>query len=205
MYNNTILIGLGSNLPGAGGTPAQTLLKALGILAKSSLAVLAVSRFYRTPAFPAGSGPDYVNACARLAGPGSPEEILAALHRVEAALGRVRSTRWAARGIDLDLLGVGDAVLPDAATEAEWRLLPLERQIQIAPEGLILPHPRLADRAFVLVPLAEIAPNWRHPVTGASVARMLAALDPGEKAALEPFLTPVDGIGGLSSADQPTK
>ncbi|MFD2172815.1 2-amino-4-hydroxy-6-hydroxymethyldihydropteridine diphosphokinase [Rhodobacter lacus] len=205
MYNYNIMIGLGANLAGPAGVPAQALVAALKMLVDSGFALRAVSRFYRSPAFPAGSGPDYVNACAWLAGAGRPAEILAQLHKVEAALGRVRTTRWAARGIDLDLLALGDAVLPDAETQATWRALPLERQMQVAPETLILPHPRLAERAFVLVPLAEIAPRWRHPATGRTVMEMLAALDRAEKAALEPFLAPMAEIGGLSSADQPTK
>lgn len=205
MHNNIILIALGANLPGVAGGRAQNLVAALGLLAESGFRPVTVSRFYRSPAFPAGSGPDYVNACARLEGLGSAEEILAALHRVEAALGRVRGARWASRGIDLDLLAVGGAVLPDVATQARWRALPLETQMQIAPEQLIVPHPRLAERAFVLIPLAEIAPFWRHPTIGATVSEMLARLDPAEKAALVPFSVPFDGVCGLSSPEQPTK
>lgn len=145
----------------------------------SSLSLRRVSRFYATPAYPAGSGPDYVNACAAFYSDAPPEALLAALHAVEAGLGRVRDGgRWAARGIDLDLLAVGDDIRPDAATQDRWRALPPARQQHETPDRLILPHPRLQDRGFVLVPLAEIAPGWHHPRTGQSIAAMRDALAP---------------------------
>lgn len=194
MYNTTILIGMGANLHTSVGSPARTLAAALGLLAVEGLGLRAVSRFYRSPAFPAGSGPDYVNACAMLTGPNDPEAILAVLHRIEAGLGRQRSARWAARGIDLDLLAMGEVVSPDAATQAQWRHLPLAAQMKETPDRLILPHPRIADRAFVLIPLAEIAPAWRHPATGETVAEMANRLDAGQKAGLEPLITPFGGV-----------
>lgn len=167
------------------------------MLPEAGIRLCALSRFWRSPAFPAGSGPDYVNACAVISAAMTPETVLAALHRIEARLGRRREKRWESRGIDLDLLACGEAIRPDAATEALWRGLPLDAQMQRAPETLILPHPRLADRAFVLAPLAEIAPLWRHPVTGKTVGDMLAALDAAEKAAMVPFSAPFDGQGRL--------
>lgn len=188
---NIILIALGSNIPSASGAPARTLAAALQRLPAEGLTVRAVSRFYRSPAFPAGSGPDYINACARLEAPGmAPEAVLAALHQVEAGLGRERSLRWGARGIDLDLIAHGARILPDAAGWRRWAELPLEAQMREAPGHPVLPHPRLQDRAFVLIPLAEIAPGWRHPALGQSVAELANALPEGEKAALVPLRTP---------------
>ena len=173
--------------------PAETLRKALFEFTKSTnLQIVAISRFWRTPAFPTGSGPDYVNAAVALSSRLSPQQLLGELHRIEAALGRERrGPRWQARVIDLDLLAYGDLVLPDAATHDAWRALPPERQAEAAPEGLVLPHPRMQDRAFVLVPLADVAPDWVHPRIGQSVRQMLAALPMADRDAVKPLMKPL--------------
>lgn len=143
-----------------------------------------------TPAVPAGSGPDYMNAAAEFRWPGSPEDLLALLHDLEAQLGRKRGARWAARIIDLDLIALGDAVRPDPDTQAHWAGLPMHRAAVDLPDRLILPHPRLADRSFVLAPMADLVPGWRHPITGHGVADMLAARPEAERAAIVPIPWP---------------
>lgn len=183
------LIALGANLPSCAGLPLATLRTALARLAADpDLTLTGVSRFWQSPAHPAGSGPDYLNGCARLETRLAAPELLARLHAVEAGLGRVRDGgRWQSRGIDLDLIACGRAVAPDAATQTVWRALPPARQAVDAPDRLILPHPRMQDRAFVLLPLAEIAPDWVHPLTGASVRQMAAALPEAARAGLTPL------------------
>ncbi len=183
------LVALGANLPFEGEPPERTIRKALESLAAEGLPVLAVSRFFATPCFPAGAGPDYVNAAAVLqTGAGDDAaSVLARLHAVEDRFGRTRERRWGMRTLDLDLLALGDSVLPDAETQDQWRAMPLESQVRAAPEGLILPHPRLQDRAFVLVPLADVAPDWVHPRSGQTVAEMLAALPEADRDAVKPL------------------
>jgi 2-amino-4-hydroxy-6-hydroxymethyldihydropteridine diphosphokinase len=177
-----ILIALGANLPSAAGAPQATLEAALRALEARGVDVCARSPWYRTPAFPPGSGPEYVNGAAKLAGPSSPETVLTELHAVEKSLGRSRGPRWGARVCDLDLLAFGDRVLPDEDTGREWIGLGELAQDRGAPERLTLPHPRLQDRAFVLIPLADIAPDWVHPVLGKSVTALLDRL-PAEASA----------------------
>jgi len=177
----TCLIAAGANLPSQAGSAADTLALAFGFLARPGVSVSAVSRFYRTPAFPPGAGPDFVNAAARLECDLTPAELLAVLHEVEARLGRRRNQRWEARVVDLDLIACDDVVLPDSETQKAWMALDVASQQAQAPEALVLPHPRLQDRGFVLVPLCEVAPDWSHPVTGLTVRQMTDRLPVAER------------------------
>lgn len=182
-----LLLAFGANLPSGGRDPAQIVEFAMGRVVADLAprgANWRASALYETPAFPQGSGPDYVNAALTLDCRLSSDIVLDYLHRLEARAGRSRGERWSGRTLDIDMLGYGDLVLPGAGEQTRWREMPLEAQARTAPDRLILPHPRLQDRAFVLVPLAEVAPTWTHPVTGRTTAQMLAALPADDLAAV---------------------
>ena len=151
-----ILIGLGANLLSDVGPPAATLKRALGELERQDVEIRRVSRFYETPAWPDPADPAFVNAVAVVQTRLQPVELLMVLHGVETAMGRLRSAPNAPRTLDLDLLDY-------------------EGRVTTGPE-LVLPHPRMAARSFVLVPLQDVAPDWRHPVTGQGLPELLGAL-----------------------------
>jgi 2-amino-4-hydroxy-6-hydroxymethyldihydropteridine diphosphokinase len=116
------------------------------------------SAWYRTAPVPASDQPWYVNAVAEVASDLPADALLAELHAVEAEFGRRRTVPNAARPIDLDLLDYhGEIAAP-------------------GPGRATLPHPRMTGRAFVLRPLADVAPDWRHPLTGEPIGELLAAL-----------------------------
>ncbi|MEP3332461.1 2-amino-4-hydroxy-6-hydroxymethyldihydropteridine diphosphokinase [Sedimentitalea sp.] len=189
MYENrsNIVIGLGGNLLFQGSPTAATLRKAVGMLASRDVVIRGVSRFYATPCFPAGAGPDYVNAAVAASTSLSPRQMLERLHEVEAAFLRERVQRWGMRTLDADLLAFDQLVLPDLARYSQWRDLPATEQIRATPDELILPHPRLQDRAFALIPMADVAPDWVHPVLQKSVWSLCAALPEEERAAVRPI------------------
>ncbi|MEM8958010.1 MAG: 2-amino-4-hydroxy-6-hydroxymethyldihydropteridine diphosphokinase [Pseudomonadota bacterium] len=180
-----MLVAFGSNLASASGGPVETVRRAIELLGLYNFEIDAVSALFKTPAVPEGSGPDFVNAAARVRFEGTPYEALAQLRTVENLVGRSRKTRWGPRTLDLDLLAAEDCILPDREVWAHWYGLSPARQRQETPQELILPHPRIQDRAFVLIPLAEVAPNWWHPVLGLTVVQMRDALPADACAAVE--------------------
>lgn len=181
------IIALGANQPLAGQAPALTLRHACAALADAPVQIVARSRFFATPAFPDPSKPEYINACVTLETDLSAKALLDVLHGVEDRLGRARQQRWGARTLDLDLLALGAQILPDLATYTVWQDLAAEDQVARTPDQLILPHPRIADRSFVLVPMADVAPLWRHPVTGKTVSDMLRGRPEAEIEAIRPL------------------
>jgi 2-amino-4-hydroxy-6-hydroxymethyldihydropteridine diphosphokinase len=150
-----ILLGIGANLPRPEGTsPLATCRAAVAALrVLPGYTVRAVSRWYETAPVPPSGQPPYVNGVARLEGPVEPGRLLTNLQAIEAGFGRVRTVANAARPLDLDIVAIGDLIRdrPDP----------------------VLPHPRTHLRAFVLLPLADVAPGWVHPVFGQTVEALL--------------------------------
>jgi len=159
LNNETILVAIGANLPGPGGrTPLATCRAAVAALARlPGLNLAGLSHWYETAPMPPSGQPPYINGVARLSGHASdPVALLAALHAIEAAAGRVRGEPNAPRTLDLDIIAIGN----------------LRRD---SPDPII-PHPRAHLRAFVLQPLAEVAPDWVHPILQQTAGELLAGV-----------------------------
>lgn len=157
-------LGLGANLS----DPEEQLQEALERLNLAcEVEVTRVSTFYRNPPLGPENQPWYINAVARVRTRLGPEELLRLLQQIEADMGRVRGERWGPRIIDLDLLLYNGEV--------------------IFTPNLVVPHPEMHRRGFVLAPLAEIAPRAWHPVLGESVEDLLAKLDAADLTTLEPL------------------
>ncbi|WP_183479682.1 2-amino-4-hydroxy-6-hydroxymethyldihydropteridine diphosphokinase [Komagataeibacter kakiaceti] len=150
-----ILIAVGANLPRESGeTAAETCLWAVDQLACiDGLSIIAVSDWYESAPVPPSGQPPYVNGVVRLSGQVDPAWLLARLHAIEAAAGRRRTVANAARPLDLDIIAMGDLV-------------------RASPDPVV-PHPRAIQRAFVLLPLRDVMPDWRDPVTGRALDALL--------------------------------
>jgi len=156
-----ILVAIGANLPGPWGEqPVDTCRRAATELDRlPGLRVAAVSRWYRSAPVPRSDQPDYANGVVHLSGSADPADLLARLHGIEAAAGRVRGAPNAARTLDLDIIDI-DGLVRDAPDPR-------------------LPHPRAHERAFVLLPVQDVAPGWIEPRSGCRVAVLLAKLREG--------------------------
>lgn len=172
-----ILIGIGANIPSSLGAPRATCGAALTALPRLGIEIAACSSWWQTAPIPASNQPWFVNAVAGVKTSLSPTELLSALLKAETAFGRVRSVPNADRVLDLDLLDYNGIISKPGTNE----------------EGLNLPHPRMHERVFVLLPLLEIIPEWRHPETGRTAESLAGALPSGQAAFRMPQ---ADGVFG---------
>ena len=161
---NKYLIALGRNIPSNHLTSLEVLKKTLLSISQFEMNVIKVSTWWESKAFPKDVGPNYVNGVVKVSSKLMPQEVLIRLKKIEMIAGRKTSKRWGNRTLDLDLLACGNMILPSRALFMEWFSLPIYLQLKKEPKQLILPHPRIQDRLFVLKPLAEVSPNWVHPV-----------------------------------------
>jgi 2-amino-4-hydroxy-6-hydroxymethyldihydropteridine diphosphokinase len=157
--DDVVVVALGSNQAGGYGSSEALLEAALARFPQAGLPVIARSGWWRSAAWPDPTGPEYRNGIALVEANGPPEAVLEALFSIEAAFGRNRGAPNAPRTLDLDLIAHG-------------------RRVVDAP-GLRLPHPRAHERRFVMGPLAEVAPGWRHPVNGTTAAELAAGATVG--------------------------
>ncbi|MEM9168664.1 MAG: 2-amino-4-hydroxy-6-hydroxymethyldihydropteridine diphosphokinase [Pseudomonadota bacterium] len=164
-YNAMILVGFGSNQEFLGNTSAEIVNAAARSLARAA-GPTRLSRLYRSPAWPDPADPPFVNAVAAVETRLAPHALLAMLQAIEAGFGRRRRARNAPRTLDLDLLAYGRRI--------------------VATAELRVPHPRLTTRDFVLAPLRDLAPDWRHPETNRTAAEALADLAAVTAAPLDP-------------------
>ena len=174
-----VLVALGSNVSDDLSESLEVVERAIEILLVNSIKLSNKSQIYQTPAFPMGAGPDFINCVLAAETDLSPEELLSELHEIEASLGRVRHKRWAQRVIDIDLLSYENLVKPNEDVVNSLIEMALTEQMERTPEHMILPHPRIQDRGFVLVPMADVVPDWRHPVLGKTTVEMRDALSEG--------------------------
>ena len=158
-----VYIGLGANLPSQAGTPEQTLDAVLGLFGANGLRVLQVSPYYSTVAITEDgldtSQPRHVNAVAEIMTGLNPVDLMQKLMPLERYFGRKRleGVKIQPRSLDLDIIDYKGQVLEISE-----------------PVSVITPHPRMLERAFVLWPLSDICPDWRHPVTGANILELAA-------------------------------
>ena len=155
----TLLLGLGSNQPhGRYGAPPQVLRAALSALAGEGVRLCKASRIYHSrPMGP--SARRYANMVALMESDLAPPQLLALLKNIERRFGRKKGRRWGARVLDLDILAMGQLIWPDRANWASAR-------------DLAIPHHGLPLRDFVLTPILEVAPGWKHPIFGLSARQM---------------------------------
>jgi 2-amino-4-hydroxy-6-hydroxymethyldihydropteridine diphosphokinase len=163
-----VIISLGSNVTSRWGNSDTTILQALTELEKLSVRIVRYSRIYRTQPYGLANQPDFTNAVALVQTSRTPAALLTLLKRIEAIAGRRSSRRWGPRPLDLDILDYNRRILNWSKGN--------KQVFKCGTQTLILPHPGVAMRPFVLKPLLDVAPYWHHPVSGLSAAQLMKRL-----------------------------
>ena len=170
-----VLLGLGCNIEGPWGACDQAFKKAFCALEERGVKILARSENYLSPALGMGLQPDFLNCVISVHPASTPVELLRLLKSIEKAAGRPLRERWSSRPLDIDILDYRGRVV-------NWH----ENGATKRGSGLILPHPEMHSRAFVLKPLLDIAPEWHHPVLNVSARQLLRALSADARVTTKP-------------------
>ena len=167
-----IILAFGANLPCGASAPRETIESAVKDLEAQDIDLNHVSSWYETRPVPATGQPNFVNMVAAGTTSLSPEQLMERCAAVEVAHGRARNSavRWDARTLDIDILAYSNLVLPDLKS---WHAEAETDGAKAAPSALTIPHPRIHRRAFVLVPLIDVAPTCTHPVLGLTYEQLL--------------------------------
>ena len=174
-------IALGSNLETQNLSRLETINTALRCFSQFSINLIQVSSFWESRSYPDLSQPNFINAVSAVHSELNPYQILHKLKTIEKKMGRKNKTRWENRVLDLDIIGSGSIILPNKFVFNKWLKMPLQKQIKNQPDELILPHPRIQDRLFVLQPLSEVDPHWTHPVLNKTPLELINRKGWGEK------------------------
>ena len=178
--NNYIIV-LGSNLSSEFGSSAETLKKCVGeIRSFKPIQSLSESKWYISSSFVDEREPRYVNVGVRFSTNLKPKDLLSFTSDLEIKYGRKRQRRWEPRTCDIDILLCNQLILPTKLHFEKWLKLDFLEQIELSPNELILPHPRLQERTFFLKPLNDLQPDWTHPFLEMKAKEMLDSLPPNE-------------------------
>ena len=152
-----IYLNIGSNLPSKEGSRENNIVKAISLLKKLNLNLIEISSFYQTPSYPDNSDPKFINLCVKLESNLKASELLIEINKIERKLGRTRIKKNEPRTCDIDIIDFNGKIIKN--------------------DELIVPHPRLHLRNFVIYPLKEIEPNWLHPIFNKNIEIFFQELD----------------------------
>ena len=183
--NEYVLI-LGANMPSKFGDILTTLQMCVEYIKNEEpIDLISQSKWYQSESFPDKSKPTFINVGIKIISKLEPYQILKIIDEIEKGFGRIRKRRWDARVCDIDIIYCNKKIIPTRNILKKWMSMKIEEQLITTPRTLILPHPRIQDRLFFLVPLNELSPNWRHPILGKTAKEILDSIPQNEIDVLE--------------------